>query len=61
MIRDEIALKFLASMLTQTPALQSSQNKADIVMAAFEWADAYLLVRGLFEESLKDNIVVPLK
>jgi hypothetical protein len=61
MTRDEIALKFLAAMLTQTPALQSSQNKADIVTAAFEWADTYLLVRGLFKESLKDNIVVLLR
>jgi hypothetical protein len=61
MTRNEIALKFLTSMLTQVPALQSGKNKTDIVIAAFEWADAYLIVRGLSEESLKDNIVVPLK
>ena len=61
MTRDEIALKFLASMLTRTPALQSSQDKADIVTAAFQWANAFLSARDrLSEESLKD-IVVPLR
>jgi len=45
MNRDEIALRFMTAVLSNTAALQSEKNRAELVTAAYAWADAFLFVK----------------